>query len=270
MITYVADAAVPFFFMLFQTLSDKKLAANPVAVAAPAGAGSTAVIAQAATAIPAGTPVQIVTPIAEAAPVLTMSVKERIAVARKTYGTWEGAKQMLLGTFKDAFETALRRMLRLNPNLKTIDAVRQAVLEVTGVQLEDRACEAIGQIPGFLGAVGANADIRIISDFLDAVDRMKELVYYKKIFITLAVRYAVKDIVNKVWQRVQDGAATESAKQALEEFGLTRWQIDKSQWNGSDLQIWYSTTNQKDSYSFRQFDPWMLAGIDPSTGDDLK
>jgi hypothetical protein len=264
-VTAGVELLIPVAYMVFQSLSDKKMSATEVAKPVVVSAQSPAAPAFAA-------PIQPVTtaaPAGEVVPVIP-SVKERVAIARQMYGTWDGAKQVMLQTFKEAFETALRRMLRLNPNLKTIDAVRQAVLEVVGVQLDDKACEAIGQIPGFLGAVGANADIKIIGDFLDAIDRTPELSYFKPIFIKIAVKYAVKNILDTVVLRVQAGQGNESAKQALEEFGLTRWQIDKSQFSGGDLQIWYSTTNQRDSYGYRQFDQYMLAGVDSVTLEDLK
>jgi hypothetical protein len=266
-ITLIVEAGIPIAFMVFQSLSDKKLAAKP-ASSISTSSGSPQITAPVPVPI---VPLPMTSPLAEAAaPVIIPSIKDRIKIARQTYGTWEGTKQLMLGTFKEAFESALRRLLRLNPNLKTLDAARAAILEIVGVQLDDKACEAIGQIPGFLGAVGANADIKIIGDLLDAIDRTPELSYMKAAFIKIATRYAVKNILDEVVLRIQAGQGDESSKRALEEFGLTRWQVDKSQWSGGNLQIWYSTTNQKDSYGFRQFDQYMLAGVDNNTMEDLK
>lgn len=199
-------------------------------------------------------------------------VKDRIKSARVMYGTWEGTKALMMGEFKQRFEDSLKRLVRLNPNIKSIDAARSAILEITGTIVDDKACEAIGQQPGMLGAVGANADIKIIGDLLNAIDKTKELGYMKTAFIRVATRYAVKSILDEVTIRVQQGDGNEQSRLALEEFGLTRWQINKSYESsgaGGEFRIWYSTTNQPGTFQLRSFDQYMLAGVDSTTMEDL-
>ena len=208
-------------------------------------------------------PVEVPAQIAEGA-----SVKERIKTARALFGTWEGAKTYLLGTFKDRFEAALKRYAALSNS--TVEAVRKTVLEVVGVQLDDKACEALGQTPGFLGAMSAAADITIISDLILAIDKTPELAYLKQAFTDRAVWYAVKSVVDSVVLRIQAGQGNAASKEALKELGLSQWQIDKSQWSGANLDLWYSTMPEdKNSYSYRQFNVWQLVGIDPYTMKDI-
>jgi hypothetical protein len=194
-------------------------------------------------------------------------LKPRIAAARATVGTWEGAKAYLIGTFKERWEAALRRAASVG--MTTVDAVRQAVLDVLNVKMDDKMCEIISGTPAFLGAVTTHSDIKIISDLLDVIDKTPELAYMKEPLIKIAVRYAVKNILDDVVVRTQSSDIA-TVKAAMLECGLTQWQIDKSQFSGGQIQIWYSTTNQMGTFGFRDFDIYMLAGVDWQTLEDLR
>lgn len=205
-----------------------------------------------------------------------LTIRERIVSARKMYSIWDNAKMLLLGTFKDRFESALKRLVLLNPNIKNVEAARQAIEEITGVCLDEKTCAAISGQPGMLGAVGANADIKIISDLLDAIDRMPELAYKKAEFTEVAIRYAIQNIIFDAIVRIQNGIRANTsegftvAKNVLKEFGLTDWQINKSEFSGAQVKIWYSTTGQKDSYQLVDFDAYELANVDQVTLKDLR
>ncbi len=179
-------------------------------------------------------------------------VKDRIKAARATYGTWEGAKGLLLGTFKDRFEAALKRFASIGGT--TIEVARKAVYEVTGAMLDDKACETIGQTPGFLGAIGANVDIKIIADLITAIDKTPELAYLKTSLTKRAQYYAVKAIVDDAMIRIQAGEGNAASRLALQEFGYTPEQARNAQYSGGVVD---------------GFDPWARAGIDPFTGEDL-
>jgi hypothetical protein len=195
-------------------------------------------------------------------------VKKRIANQRILIGIWEGAKQYLLGTFNARWEAALNRMLMNNPNMQTVDAIRQMVLEVLNVRMDDKVCEAISTTPGLMGAISTHSDIKIISDFLDVIDRTKELAYFKKSLTEIAVRYAVKDILDDIALRTQSSDIT-TVKAALLELGLSQWQIDKSEFSGGQIKIYYSATNQLGTFQLTDFDVYQLAGVAKGTLLDL-
>jgi hypothetical protein len=180
-------------------------------------------------------------------------VKDRIKDARKIYGTWEGAKLMLLSTFKDRFEAALKRFASVSGT--TIEAARLAVFEVAGVMLDDKACERISLQPGFLGALGANLDsAKIIPDLIAAIDKTPELEYLKKSFTARAIWYAVKAIVDDAVIRIQAGEGNAASRLALQEFGYTAEQARNAQYSGGAVD---------------GFDPWARAGVNPYTMEDL-
>lgn len=187
-----------------------------------------------------------------AEPVVIPNIKEKIKTARVMFGTWQGAKSVMLQTFKDRFETALKRYASIG--MTTIEAARKAVYDVTGVTMSDEACERIAKEPGLYGAVAANADIKIISDLLDAIDKYPELDYMKKAFIKLAVKAVVKGIVDEAVIRIQAGEGNAASRLALQEFGYTAEQARNAQYSGG---VVYG------------FDPWAKAGVDPFTLEDL-
>ena len=257
MITYVADAGVPFLYMLFQTLSDKKLAA-----------GATVTISTTAQPIvyyPPSIPTVTTT---EATPIPTPgnTMKDDLKTASAVTASWEGAKSFLLGTFKDRFEAALARYASLS--MSTIEAVRRAVQDVTGVCLDEKTCQALGQQPGFLGAMSASMDITIVSDLFTAIDKTPELGYMKAPFIKIAVRYTRKAILDGVVKKVQSGV-TETMKAALLYTGMSLYQVEKTIPELPGY-MWYSTMpNVLGTYSFRPFDIYVLAGVDSNTMEDL-
>ena len=162
--------------------------------------------------------------------------------------------------------------------MKTIDAVRKVVMDIAEVEMTDKECELVSTTPGFLGALSAMIHTGIISDFFKAIDQMVELAYLKKRFMDRARWYAVKAAVDEVCNRIyfnlnldtSDGF--KAAKLALREFGFSEWQISKSMFSGGRIdKIWYSTTGEKDSYQFTDWDPWRFAGLDinSATLEDL-
>jgi hypothetical protein len=275
-ITYVADAAVPLFFMLFQTLSDKKMAAvttiKDAGTATDAG-GAPAMIPYIPT---AGLPAPIIqTPAPVSTGVPQNTLKVQIATTRAALSaSWEAVKSYLLGTFGARFEAALKRYA--NINMSTIEAARRAVMEVMEVQLDDKTCQAIGQIPGFLGALGAGLDVaKILPDLLSAIDRTPELVYMKTAFTKRAIWYAVKDACDAITVRCQTGKA-EDAKAALQEAGMTLWEAEKSA-PFMPFQMYYTTVKDPvtgagvpGTYGYRDFSAALLAGVDPITMEDFK
>ena len=179
-------------------------------------------------------------------------IRDRIAAARKTFGTWEGAKSVMLGVFKDRYEAALKRYASMS--LQPIEVVRKAVEEVSGVVLTDKECEVIGNTPGFAGAVTTHYDIKIISDLLDAIDRTPELAYLKKAFTQQAVRYAVKAIIDEAVLRIQAGEGNADSRRVLQEFGYTPEEARNAQFSGGYVD---------------GFNPWARAGVDPFTMEYL-
>ena len=195
-------------------------------------------------------------------------VKDKIKVARQTYGTWEGAKAMLLGTFKDRFESALRRFASIGDT--PIEVARKAVDEVAGVYIDDKACELISQTPGFLGAVSSKVDIQIIGDLIAAVEKTPALAYVKTALINRAVWYAVKGVVDDAVVRLQAGEGNAESKLVLQEFGVSAESARKSQWSGRDVEVYTPmSSNPADGFQFKRFNQWALAGIDPTTMNDL-
>jgi hypothetical protein len=254
-ITLIADVATPALFMLFQAKSDIKLAA-------PATVTQTAATATTYTA-----PVVTLPEATVATAIVNQSgnMKTDLKAASATIGSWEGAKSFMLGTFKDRFEAALKRYAALS--MSTIEAVRKAVQDVTGVCLDEKTCQALGQQPGFLGAMSSGVDITIIGDLFAAIDKTPELVYMKAPFIKIAVRYARKAILDGVVKNVQSGI-TETVKTALLYAGMSLYQAEKTIPELPGY-MWYSTMpDVLGTYSFRPFDITVLAGVDPDTLED--
>jgi hypothetical protein len=213
-------------------------------------------------------------------PAKVQLIKERIALVRKAYGTWEGAKAYLTSAFKDRYEAAIKRYASMS--LQPIEVVRKAIEEVVGIELTDKECETIGNTPGFVGAVTAGVDTGIISDFFTAIDKTPEMAYMKKRFIDRAIWLGVKGTIDEVNNRIVAGLnaytdeGTKAAKAAMMEFGLTQFMIDKSQFEGAAIKgVWYSTVKDKDgnivkdTYQFKDWDPYYFAGVDPFTMQDI-
>ena len=179
-------------------------------------------------------------------------VKDRIKLARQTFSTWEGAKAMMLGTFKDRFEAALRRFASISNS--PIEVVRLAVDEVVGVMLDTKTCEKISQTPGFLGAMSSKVDIQIMSDLFTAIDKEPALAYMKTIFMKRALWYAVKSTVDEAVTRVYAGEGNEKSRLALQEFGYTPAEARNVQFSGA-----YPAG----------FDPWARVGVSWETMEDL-
>jgi hypothetical protein len=249
--------------MVFQNMSDKKLAANAGVIQPVSIPTVTTTSAPVAT---------------NYAPVATMSapitpaknsLKERIAASRATLGaSWEATKAYLLGTFNARFEAALKRYA--NINMSTIEAARRAVMDIVGVQLDDKTCQTIGQIPGFLGALGAALDSKqILPDLLAAIDRTPELAYMKKAFTNRAIWYSVKEACDVLTIRCQSGV-TEDVKAALVEAGMSLWEAEKTA-PFMPLQMYYTTVRDANgqglpgTYGYREFSVFVLAGVDPIT-----
>jgi len=179
-------------------------------------------------------------------------VKDRINIARQTFSTWEGAKALLLGTFKERFEAALRRFASIGGT--PVEVARQAIEEVVGVMLDQKTCEKLSQQPGFLGAMSSKVDIQIISDLFTAIDKEPALAYMKAAFMKRAIWYAVKSTVDEAVTRVYAGEGNEKSRLALQEFGYSPAEARNVQFSGS--------------YPMG-FDPWARAGVSWETMEDL-
>ena len=208
---------------------------------------------------------------------LVAFLKDKIKTARVIYGTWEGAKSFYLGWFRERFDLAIKRLANLNPTMGGVELVKKAVFEITGGELDDKMCQAIGQIPGYLGAVGAQADIKVISDLFSAIDNTKELAWMKAGWTKLAVRGAVKAIIDDATLRLQHGGPNDTVDpQVLAEWGLTQYMINASQFSGNRVdKIMWSTYRDKDgnpypgTYNLIDFDPWAMAGVDSTSMEDI-
>ncbi len=257
------------FFIVNQIAAVGKAKANQASQDAKIAMVEKLAITAPEVAIAIASPVSATPPIQPTPPISL--VKDRIKVARQVYKSWDAAKGFLLGNLKGRFEEAIKRLATNNPNMGKIDAVRQAVLDVIGVKLTDEACAAIGQIPGFHAAVGANADIRIMADLLNVLDNTPELKYIKDDFTKTAERYAVKDIVDEANLRVVTGQGNATSKLALLEFSFQPWQIEKFLWPGGKyVKAWHSLTPEASTtYMYYDFDPYMFAGVDPVTLEDI-
>jgi hypothetical protein len=267
LLSTAAETLTPVLFMIFQNLSDKKMATNTGGVVV---APKPTVTVTSGPVAPVYAPPIVTSTTAAPAPAAKNSLKERIAASRVTLGaSWEATKAYLLGTFNDRFELALKRYA--NINMSTIEAARRAVAEVVGVQLDDKTCQAIGQIPGFLGALGASLDAKqILPDMLAAIDRTPELAYMKKSFTNRAIWYAVKEACDVLTIRCQSGN-TEDAKAALVEAGMSLWEAEKTA-PMLPLQMYYTTVHDPvtgagvpGTYGYRDFSVFVLAGVDPIT-----
>ena len=266
LLSTAAETLTPILFMIFQNLSDKKLVAN-TALAVPMAIPT--VTAASSSSAPVYAPAPAPAPAAAAGPSKNL-LKDRIAASRATLAlSWEATKQYLLGTFNARFELALKRYA--NINMSTIEAARRAVAEVVGVQLDDKTCQAIGQIPGFLGALGASLDAKqILPDLLTAIDKYPELAYMKKSFTNRAIWYAVKEACDVLTIRCQSGV-TEDVKAALVEAGMSLWEAEKTA-PMMPLQMYYTTVHDSvtgagvpGTYGYRDFSVFVLAGVDPTT-----
>jgi len=202
-------------------------------------------------------------------PIIT--IRQKIETMRDMVSTWEGTKLFYTKLYADKFEKALQRLVKLHPEYSSIEQARQAVLEVTGIKLTDQECETLGKTPGFLGAISASADIKIIDDLLAAIDRTPELDYLKKAFMAMARKLATKAIIDDALARIQSAPDGATIKSILLEFGLTKEQANKSIISGNSVDaIWGSTTpDVPTSYQYIQFDPYALAGVDRFTFEDI-
>jgi len=209
-VTIFLDALVPIVYMITQHLSDKKLAASPIATAPVAQPASISAAQPLPTSSPS-TP-QPVQPAPQEEPISL--VKDRIASVVKMINKdtkWD----FLEGIWTDKLNAAKQHMLEVNPNLTQEDMNKLLNQYANGVLSPDD-CRNVQSVLGLPQVLHAQNDIQILES-MKAAERAGQLgPALSQMYLESAIRDVSMSIANEAIMRVQNricrhpGAATGS------------------------------------------------------------
>ena len=186
---------------------------------------------------PAVTPIDITQPSIEQ-PVISL-VKDRIVAMQKLVTTDEGMWDYLKGALGNRIKTLLQHMLDLNPNLKTLDAVKEVVDTYLGKCLTIDECAAINAYLGLPEVIHANTDVDILGSFEQAAKAGRLVQYQIEGFRYMAKLWTAYDIANEAQHRVRDDSLpVDQRRLALQEFGLSKSDATRSFFYGGGCTIW--------------------------------
>jgi len=183
-------------------------------------------------------------------------VKDRISAAVKLVSTDTGMWDYFEQSLGDKINTAMKHMLSLNPNMATIDAVRAVVDQYLGIKLSTEQCSTIQGILGLPQVLFAYSDASIFASFKTAAMAGTLPSWYIEVLRKSAVRNVTLSLVNEAINRVQnDNADIASRKLALQEFGISPSDAERTIFSSGSTVIWYLG-------GYRAFNGYALAGID--------
>lgn len=251
-VTIFLDALVPIVYMITQHLSDKKLAASPIAT-------STAPVAQpASTPLPQGFPPTssqtASQPAQPAAPQEEISrVKDRIASVVKLINKdtkWD----FLEGIWTDKLNAAKQHLLEVNPNMTQEDMNKLLNQYANGVLSPDD-CKNVQSVLGLPQVLHAQNDIQILES-MKAAERAGQLgPALSQMYLESAIRDVSMSIVSEAIMRVQnESAGIQAQRRALREFGLDKDTAERAMFSGG--QCWYQSGGV-----WKAFNGYELAGI---------
>lgn len=193
-------------------------------------------------------------------------IKERIRVGLALVsGSTLGALQYIEGSIGDAIQKSLERMLQLNPNLTTIEAVQELVWKYFDVKLSTQDCAIVNSIPGLFPAMAAQMTKRIMESFIEAYQtgKLKDSDVVILTFKIAARQRVVQDLMNEMNRRMLDGNL-EQREQVLREYEFTEDAIKVTDWEETNVYV-YPDAKWGDPGSRRLFNLYLDAGIDSNT-----
>lgn len=178
----------------------------------------------------------------EPLPVSTASlVKDRVEAAVAIAATDTGMWDVLFGAFNQRAHNAVVEMLRLNPNMGTLDAVQKVVDEYYALRLDAKQCGTIQSILGLPAAIFAIYDGDVLRSIKTSIERDPvALGYQREIWRKLAIAQARKQTIDEAASRVQNqNLSIRDRELALQEFGLSPEDAHKTQWAGGVAMVYY-------------------------------
>lgn len=194
------------------------------------------VVTQPATPIPNQPPV-VVPDVPPAPPPLLEApiilVKDTLESRLKLIESEEAAWLYLKGSLKSRIDFWMNHMLQMNPELKTIEAVKQIAEKYLNIQLTPQDCSNINAWMGLPDVIHAATDVDILATFEQLAKAGRLPKYKVDEFMNMARIWMCIEIINGSAARVKNHAlTTEVRRRALQEFGLSPEQANKAQFNG--------------------------------------
>ncbi len=208
-------------------------------------------------------PVELPPPVPVVVPIISQ-VKDRIKLIREYYG-------QLNKNYRDYFRGAgaltinswLQHMVQVNPFYTTIELAKEIADHFFGRKLTEQECATIQSIVGLEAVIKSMGDSNILEGFFAAFDKFRQLEWMETYFRAHAVRQSTCDEIVKAASRAKHGDVDiKAAKLALQEFGISAEDADKTQWSGNLISQLYQVNG------YKAFDPYGLAGY-TMQGDPL-
>ena len=192
---------------------------------------------------------------APAAPPVNL-VKQRIESFVKVVSSDKGMWEYLKGAVSNRIKAAMQHMLDVNPNMPTIDAVKEVVDKYLGIKLSAQDCQVIQSVLGLPQVLHAYNDLTVIQSFEDAANAGTLGRYMIEILRQSAIRGATEDVVVDATKRViDDDSPIADRRAALMEFGLPEDVARSAVFSGG--QVWINYQG-----GYRIFNGYQLAGVE--------
>jgi len=201
-------------------------------------------------------PTATTTPIAAPMPaeIPVIQVKDTINLAKKIISTDNGLWDFLLGVTSRRIDEQMAHLLMVNPNMKTIDAVKEVVEKYLNIILTQKDCEVINSILGLPAVLSAYKDMSIMEDFKKAWDLGRLPRYILENFrIGANILIVMQTVGNAAAIVKNDNLPVSERIRGLLAFGLSQKDADKVQFSSGKVTIWNIN-------HYEDFNPYILAG----------
>jgi hypothetical protein len=217
-------------------------------------------------------PVQIESPSvsipATATPAPVPQLKDKLKLMREYYSKDKNYREYMLGGSNATVAKWIDKFVEINPMATTVEIAKKIALEYFNRTLTIQECSTIQGILGLEAVIKSMADVGIVTGFFLAFDKFKELAYLEKIFRDGTVAAYTINTINEAATRAGAGDKDiTKASLALQEFGVSAYEAEHSQWSGNRLKGVYkltpATTGGANSFNLEDFNPYSLAGYTP-------
>lgn len=162
-----------------------------------------------------------------------VTVQDKIDTGLKLLSTQDAIWSFLLNNLVNQIQKAYEKMLAANPQMGSIEAVKEVVQKYLSISLTEKDCQTIQSVRGLFDAIQAHRLADIYKSFKDAYDN-NTLGPAKLQELNLVARQdMVKAIVEEAFVRATRSESIAERQQALREFGIAEDKITHAQFSGS-------------------------------------
>ncbi len=199
-------------------------------------------------------------PQTQAAPIPLL--RDKLAVMREYYNKDKNYREYMLGGVNATIQKWLEHFVQVNPLATTVEIAKEIADKYFGRKLTAQECSTIQGILGLEAVIKSMGDIGILQGFFLAFDRFKELTFLERIFRDGTVCLYTTNTIEEASSRARSGNVDKAkAVLALQEFGLTAFESENSQWSGNMIKAIYRKVQGGQGFNYEDFNPYTLAGF---------